>query len=170
MKKMVQIWKWLDLFTKYDTKYADAHTAYGALIAGSAVCDGYAISYDILLHRAGVDALCILGKVPGNRKHAWNWVRIGVEWFASDSTNTPRGKLIKAINNEYHKEYYKYDIELGNRYFDFGLRISSIDYKYNQYQLKDIPLYQQQEATDSGRIGSNLRWTLVNGTLNITGN
>lgn len=56
-------------------------TAYGALVAGKAVCAGYAAAYQLLLHRAGIDAWTVAGfsQKPGDTApigHAWNLVWI----------------------------------------------------------------------------------------------
>ncbi|KAH0787023.1 leucine-rich repeat protein [Histomonas meleagridis] len=51
--------------------------------------------------------------------------------------------------------------------------MTDVDYQYKAYPWQDPedkPLYYQKEATDSGLIGSNLRWTLKNGLLTIKGN
>lgn len=60
-------------------------TAYGALVDGKAVCAGYAAAYQLLLHRAGIDAWTVTGfsNKPGESipiAHAWNvvWIEEGV--------------------------------------------------------------------------------------------
>ena len=49
------------------------HTAYGALVNGKAVCDGYAKAYAYLLGRCGITASVVVS-TPFN--HAWNLVRL----------------------------------------------------------------------------------------------
>ena len=39
----------------------NAHNAYGALVEGVAVCEGYAESFQYLLHRAGIQSYLALG-------------------------------------------------------------------------------------------------------------
>ena len=48
-------------------------TAYGALVAGEAVCAGYAAAYQLLLERAGITAWTVTGQSKGV-DHAWNVV------------------------------------------------------------------------------------------------
>ena len=60
--------------TRYDEKNewpVESHTAYGALINGVAVCDGYAESFDLLLKMVGIKSKLIYGSLNGER-HAWN--------------------------------------------------------------------------------------------------
>lgn len=59
-----------------------SHTAYGGLINGVAVCDGYAESFKYLLDKVGIKNVLIFGEVDedGNFKgvvnHAWNLIAI----------------------------------------------------------------------------------------------
>ena len=51
---------------RYDVTVSrpNAHTAYGAIVEGYAVCDGYANAYNDLLGRVGVTATYVLGRKP----------------------------------------------------------------------------------------------------------
>jgi hypothetical protein len=60
-----------------------AYTAYGALVKGSAVCQGYALAYKLLLSRAGVPAVFVASHDMG---HAWNMVKIDGSWYHVDTT------------------------------------------------------------------------------------
>lgn len=77
------------------SKYADnadesmAHTAYGALINKSAVCEGYAKAYKLLL-----DAMGISNEIIVNDVHAWNAVKYEEQWYVVDVTNGD-------VNNSY---------------------------------------------------------------------
>ncbi|MBQ7171179.1 MAG: hypothetical protein IJR89_02760 [Clostridia bacterium] len=52
----------------------DSYTAYGALVLGTAVCQGYSAAYLYLLREAGIDSeLCTSNTI----NHAWNIVYIG---------------------------------------------------------------------------------------------
>lgn len=62
-----------------------AHDAYGALVEGVAVCEGYAESFQYLLHRAGIRSFIALGNSKGG-PHAWNYVEIGGEFYHVDLT------------------------------------------------------------------------------------
>jgi hypothetical protein len=72
-----------------------AHDAYGVLVLGKAVCEGYAVAYHHLLSKVGVESKIITG-FSGNIPHAWNLVRIDGQWYHVDSTwNDP------LTNNEF---------------------------------------------------------------------
>jgi hypothetical protein len=66
-----------------------AFDVYGALIQGRAVCQGYAQSYRMLLHLAGIESQIVTG-VAGGESHAWNLVNYGSatfpEWYHVDVT------------------------------------------------------------------------------------
>ena len=69
--------------------YNNAHTAYGALCEGSAVCDGYATAYALLLKELGIESKVVTGKISsrGNSGgHAWSMVKIDGEWYEEDPT------------------------------------------------------------------------------------
>ena len=69
----------------------NAHNAYGALVQGKAVCEGYAEAMQYLLQRAGIQSLLVFGssKNPtsgANEPHAWNMVRIDGKYYHLDLT------------------------------------------------------------------------------------
>ena len=63
----------------------DVYTAYGALVEGSAVCNGYAEAMKLLCDLSGVECRMISGTVDGEN-HAWNLVSIDGEWYHVDVT------------------------------------------------------------------------------------
>ncbi len=64
------------------------HTAYGALVVGQAVCDGYTLAYNYLLRQCGITAVPVVGssKVGSREKHMWSMVNLGGEWYEVDCT------------------------------------------------------------------------------------
>lgn len=58
-------------------------TAYGALVKGDAVCQGYALAYKYLLTRAGIPSVVISSS---SMNHAWNGVQIDGDWYQADPT------------------------------------------------------------------------------------
>ena len=75
----------------YDLNAPHAHDAYGAIVNGAAVCEGYARAYQYLLRRVGIESTVVTGKssVPGSSKtvsHAWNLVRIDGRYYYTDVT------------------------------------------------------------------------------------
>ena len=68
-----------------------AHSAYGALVEGKAVCEGYARAFQYLLYQSGIQCLMAEGesKNPASQKtelHAWNVVRINGRYYHTDLT------------------------------------------------------------------------------------
>lgn len=65
--------------------YSDvSHTAYGAFIEHSAVCDGYARAAKLLCDRSGLECIIVTGKVKNGEGHAWNLVNIDGKWYQWD--------------------------------------------------------------------------------------
>ena len=68
-----------------------AHDAYGAIVEGKAVCEGYAEALQVLLHRVGIQSLIVLGssvnpETGESEGHAWNMVRIDGAFYHVDLT------------------------------------------------------------------------------------
>ena len=66
-------------------------TAYGALVEGKAVCNGYAKAYQHLLLKAGIPAWFVSGSsinphTNTPEPHAWNLVKIDGQWYYTDVT------------------------------------------------------------------------------------
>lgn len=69
----------------YDLNEKYAHTAYGALVNGRAVCDGYTQAFQYLLQRVGIQSFMVTGTGKGGN-HAWNIVRIDGRYYNVDLT------------------------------------------------------------------------------------
>lgn len=69
----------------YDLNEKYAHTAYGALVNGRAVCDGYTQAFQYLLQRVGIQSFMVTG-IGNGGKHAWNIVRIDGRYYNVDLT------------------------------------------------------------------------------------
>ena len=89
--KIKTIYNWICQNVSYDyahvgnTEYLKQFSAYGALIEGTAVCQGYAVLLYRLLLESGVDVRVIPG--TGNSAlHAWNIVELNGVYYNVDST------------------------------------------------------------------------------------
>lgn len=78
--------------TKYDTVTAEsgdytnqniAATAYGALVTGSAVDEGYAMAYKALCDELGIESYVVIGKY-NNKPHSWNIVALEGKYYHVD--------------------------------------------------------------------------------------
>lgn len=61
------------------------HDAYGALVNGKAVCEGYAKAFQYLLQKVGIQSFMATGIGNGDL-HAWNIVRIDSKYYNVDLT------------------------------------------------------------------------------------
>ncbi|ADQ41898.1 transglutaminase domain-containing protein [Caldicellulosiruptor acetigenus I77R1B] len=94
--KVLALHDYLILHTRYDMESYlnqsgpfDIHTAYGALINGLAVCDGYAKAMYVLLNTAGIESIVVYGEagdVASKVGHAWNMVKLDGDWYQLDVT------------------------------------------------------------------------------------
>lgn len=57
-------------------KYQDAFTAYGALVNGSAVCQGYAAAFNLMAQKCGLQSMAVCGRA-GGVPHAWTYAKLG---------------------------------------------------------------------------------------------
>lgn len=62
-----------------------AHSPYGALVDGYAVCEGYARAYQLLMNRMGIECFMVDGESQ-NEGHAWNYVKLNGSWVIMDVT------------------------------------------------------------------------------------
>ncbi len=103
-----------------------SHTAYGALIDGVAVCDGYAEAFKYLLDKVGIENRLIFGEVDedgsfeGEVNHAWNLVKVDELYRHYDLTWDDDD-----VNNRVLYEFYNKDSD----YFDDTHRWESQDYQ-----------------------------------------
>lgn len=63
----------------------ESHTAYGVLVKGTAVCEGYASAMKLLLDKAKIPCIIVTGHSKGE-PHAWNMVCLGGQYYHVDAT------------------------------------------------------------------------------------
>lgn len=91
----------------------NVYNAYGALVNGRAVCNGYALAYSYLLGKMGINSY-VLGSNVMN--HAWNLLCIDGIWYHADLTSddpvfTGKKTYLDFYNDDYSDEgfvYHKY--------------------------------------------------------------
>lgn len=102
----------------YDGAAPACHTAYGALVEGRAVCDGYAGAMTLLLRMAGMPCGTVRGSSAQDvqARHAWNVVQVNGVWTALDVTNDDQqtGTVYFYFNltDEWMRRSYVPDAEL----------------------------------------------------------
>lgn len=64
----------------------NVYTAYGALMEGNAVCQGYAMAYNLLLNKVGIKTDYVTSVIPNQGRHGWSLVKIEDTWYHVDVT------------------------------------------------------------------------------------
>ena len=83
LEKVMAIHDYLVLNTVYDLNADCAHDVYGLLVKKRGVCQGYALSMNLLLNRLGIKSIGVISK---EMNHMWNMVNIDGEWYHMDCT------------------------------------------------------------------------------------
>lgn len=66
-----------------------SYTCYGCLVDQLAVCQGYAEAYQLLMNRLGIECGLVTGTAVSQSvtsPHAWNYIRLGDEYYMVDVT------------------------------------------------------------------------------------
>lgn len=111
-EKEMQIYLWLEQNCRYaeveweqakdrnffkggqQARAEDALNAYGALIKGEALCQGYAGAFQILGEMAGLKVRTVNGYLNGNIPHAWNLVDLDGSWYQIDCSSNRNTVLV----------------------------------------------------------------------------
>ncbi len=82
----------------------ESQEAYGILVGGSAVCNGYAQAFQAMAQAAGIDTVIVTGNAwsgATSGPHAWNrvlvdgqWLTVDVTWDDADSWGTQEEYLL----------------------------------------------------------------------------
>lgn len=89
LQQIVAIHDYLVLNCTYDTRVStdsaphDSFTAYGALVNRTAVCQGYAAAFQLLMQKLGISGIVVQSTAMN---HAWNMVRYNDQWYHVDVT------------------------------------------------------------------------------------
>ena len=68
-----------------DAVSRDPYTAYGALVNGLAVCDGYSRAFSDMAEACGLETIRVTG-IAGGGAHAWNKIKLDGAWYNVDVT------------------------------------------------------------------------------------
>lgn len=71
--------------TIHDPEVEFIYNAYGCLVQGSCVCQGYAEAYKLILDELGIECCFVKGTAEGER-HGWNIVKLGRGYYHVDVT------------------------------------------------------------------------------------
>lgn len=73
---------WLTHNANYDYTYTEYYPD-GVLLKGTGVCQSYALAYELLMDRMGIECMLVNSE---EMNHAWNLIRIDGEWYHVDCT------------------------------------------------------------------------------------
>jgi hypothetical protein len=172
LEKMLVLHDYLVLHCAYDWEVATKGTtsnervynAYGALVDGDAVCQGYAEAYMLLLRKVEID--CVI--VPSDAmNHAWNLVKLDGAWYHVDATwddPTPNVEGMVShtffllsdttISNDVYKHHdWTTDLECTDTTYESGYAFNSV---YSQfYRMNNI--YYYMDGFSLYAVGSDLQ-------------
>ena len=112
---VLAIHDYIALHTRYDYASVENKTndnpnmynAYGALVNGSAVCQGYALAYIDLLREVDVESYFVSSS---NLNHGWNVINTESGWYHSDVTwDDPRPNIGEYTNDGDYMGYCQHD-------------------------------------------------------------
>lgn len=83
--KIKYIHDYIALNCKYDESGKNKYSAYGAIIDGKAICEGYSKAMAYLCNKAGIESMLVTGHAGGD-EHMWNMVKYNGNWYHIDLT------------------------------------------------------------------------------------
>ena len=78
-------------------RFPNAFTAYGALVEGKGVCEGYSRAMQLLLHEAGIESTLVSGFDDKNVPHMWNMVTVNGRNYHLDPTWNDSQDIVKHL-------------------------------------------------------------------------
>lgn len=137
-QKEVAIHDYLVNNVEYDEtkKLENTHSAYGAIIEGKSVCDGYAESFKTMMDMLGIECQVVIGEAAGE-DHEWNMVCLDGAWYQVDVTwDDPVGKNGLGVS---HKYFNVTDNELRRDHnWDQTKYTAAVGTKYDYYPTSNM--------------------------------
>lgn len=97
---------WLTENCSYNTDGEHKHSAYGALVDGTAVCDGYSHAFQLLCKRLGVTCTVVEGTSDFNEEaedgHMWNCIKLGESWYHIDATWNDSSQSVCGVEHYFY--------------------------------------------------------------------
>jgi hypothetical protein len=167
LRKEIAFHDYLVRNSKYDKENAlnntipeISHTAYGILVNGTGVCDGYAKAFKLLLNRVNINSIIVISD-PMN--HAWNLVELDGSWYHTDVTwDDPTPDRPGATRYTYLNLS---DTEMGeNHIWSTGDYPSCTSNKYSYFKDMNFPVWDGDYIYYSDKINDYLSKINYNGT------
>lgn len=87
--------------TEYTETEQTAHYAYGPMVRGKGVCEGYAQAFAFICRKAGIQTVNVIGTSRGE-SHMWNKVYYNKKWYNVDVTwDDPVSNIVENISYNY---------------------------------------------------------------------
>lgn len=147
LEKELAIYGWLVDNVDYDWRHQNimattprlSYEPYGGLVDRTAVCLGYATSFQLLMDMAGVECITVPGAAFSSQEdHAWNMVRLNGEWYCVDVTwDANMREQSEQAGLDWPEEYWNY----------FNVTSDEMA-ESHQWDYANIP---EATATDRGR-------------------
>ena len=113
LEKETAIYTWLVDNVNYDWRHQDvmaetprtSYQPYGGLVDRTAVCLGYAASFQLLCDLSGIECITVVGACFNSEEdHAWNMVRLEEAWYCVDVTWDANGR--EQLGGSYAWKYF----------------------------------------------------------------
>ncbi len=103
-----------------------AHNIYGIFGKDSAVCEGYAKAFQLLMNYAGIESIYAIG-YGGTVGHAWNLVKLNGVWYGVDTTWDDTGDLASKLGTG-----------VMYNYFNCSTKLFAVGHTYNKAVFKEM--------------------------------
>ena len=150
---------------------ANDQNAYGALVEGRAVCNGYARAYQHLMKTVGIPAWYVRGvsvnpSTDASIGHAWNIVKLDGKWYHTDVTWDDQGqsKFYEYLNITTEKMAQDHTID--SDYVSFVPQATSTNANYYKIEGREFTRYDQAQLVDLLKKDNNKTQIYINGDIN----
>lgn len=133
LEKEIAIYGWVVDNVDYDWTHQDimastpreSFTPYGGLVNHTAVCLGYATTFQLLCDLAGVECITVVGAAfLSEEDHGWNMVRLDGNWYCVDVTWDANYR--EQSGSDWPEEYWNFfnvtsdDMAASNHQWDYA--------------------------------------------------
>lgn len=138
---------------------SEHYTAMGVMVNKTGVCQGYALAYNYLMNKLGIESEMV---TSSSMQHAWNIIKIGGKYYHVDvSWDDPTYDTAGGVS---HKYFLLSDGAIGGtaegrtRHYGYKTTKKASSTKYDKYFWKDV---------NTGMIYYGNYWYYINSSGNI---
>lgn len=115
-------------------------TAYGSLVNGYAVCEGYARGFKLIMDNLDIPCVEVIGYYidgEANEPHAWNYCMLDGKWYLVDPTMNDSGAKFGLYGSEYAKKHYIADGFISQSGYEVRYpQLATYDYGYQPIETR----------------------------------